>query len=94
MIFFFLVAALAALTTFAFSLFPGPTFLALPTAVYDSLYTVAAYANWFLNLFGPTVRSAFLVVIGLTLGIGVTIFLWNVVRKFHFPIIEKFLHNE
>jgi len=94
MIFFYLVAALAALTTFAFSIFPGTDFLPLPATVYTAFGTVSGWSSWMFGIFGTTIRTAFLQAAGTLITIKVAFMLWDIVRFFHFPIIEKYLHND
>jgi len=92
MIFFYLVAALAALFTFAFGILPdGATFIPLPDVVYTAVGTVGGWIGWGIGIFGAAVRTALLTCIGVWVVLQIAFFLIDILRFFKFPIVNKLL---
>lgn len=91
MIWLYLAAAVAALFTFAFGVLPGPDFLPIPAAATTALSTVVSWLAWATTLLGDDVRAAGLAAGAAYIAISVAFFLWDVIRTFTFPVINKFL---
>jgi len=92
MIFFYLVAALAALFTFAFGILPsGETFLPLPASVYSATVTAGGWAGWAFGLLGDAMKTALLTCFGIWIVLQIALLLVDILRFFSFPILNKFL---
>lgn len=91
MIFLYLVAALTALITFALSLLPGDTFLAMPAAATDAIAQAGAIGSWLLNLAGSSVRETVLTILPLVIAIKLVAFGWQILRKWRPPGLARTL---
>jgi len=91
MIFLFIVAALAALLTFALSILPGPDFFALPAAATSAMETAGGVGGFFLGLAGEDVKAAALTILPLFLGVKIAVLLWTIIRNWKPPIVGKYL---
>lgn len=91
MIFMLLLATITAVVTFAFSMLPGASFLAFPTGVTTAVGTVGNWTGWALGLLGEDVRQALVSAAGTYVAVMVAFLLWDVLRSFTFPVVNKFL---
>jgi len=91
MIFLYVIAALSALLTFAFGMLPDGGFLPLPTAAYGAVNYFGGVVGWGLGLAGDEIKAALLVSIPIIIGVNVTLFLWDIVRKWRPPVVGKIL---
>lgn len=91
MVFLYLVAAIAALTTLSFQILPDSSFLAPPDAVWAALSTVTGWLSWAVGLGGSEVRTAVLAAAAFLISFKLAVFLIEILRRFSFPIINKYL---
>lgn len=91
MIWLLLVAAMSGLMTLALSILPGETFLAFPTGVTTAMNTATSWLSWGLGLTGETLKATYIDALTFWLGLSIALFALDVLRRFSFPIVNKFL---
>lgn len=92
MIWLYIIAALTGVMTMAFSILPPNTFLALPDAMYTALGTVSGWVGWALGLFGSEIKGTLVTALTAYLAILIPLFLFDVLRRFSFPIVGRWLN--
>lgn len=92
MIWLYAIAALTGVMTMAFSILPSSEFLALPDAMYSALGTVAGWGGWALGLFGTEIKGTIVLAMTAYLAILIPLFLFDVLRRFSFPIVGRWIN--